>query len=351
MESIKKNISFKIDEFKKQFEFEIYLSQIRFYYDKKGVFYSIIFIFQNKENFKSSDSSTFIFTNPKYLGIENNDSKINERILNFDKKDEIISKIEVRLNNNVMKGIEITTSYGKFLKIGIKEEKDVLFSKIFNPPLFFNGFNIQFNDKSITDIEINSIINNNIIIENKKSQLIDISNEYLDIDSISPIFQSDIIGDYNDNLEYENDIQKFHYIQEMKDNKIKISEIIIWINKKEITRFDIKYYNISDGKINIGSHISKNYKENNNKKYNIVLDNDDFICEIIIGLSKENKLKNLYFKSKKGKNLEIINEDCKKNIITFKANQTGKLFKLLYIILGIDKVIETIQFYYEYIVN
>ena len=131
-----------------------------------------------------------------------------------------------------MKGIEITTSYGKFLKIGIKEEKDVLFSKIFNPPLFFNGFNIQFNDKSITDIEINSIINNNIIIENKKSQLIDISNEYFDIDSISPIFQSDIIGDYDDNLEYENDIQKFHYIQEMKDNTTLINKKILFYSSK-----------------------------------------------------------------------------------------------------------------------
>ena len=350
MESIKKNISFKIDEFKKQFEFEIYLSQIRFYYDKKGVFYSIIFIFQNEENFKSSDSSTFIFTNPKNLGIENNDSKINERILNFDKKDEIISKIEVRLNNNVMKGIEITTSYGKFLKIGIKEEKDVLFSKIFNPPLFFNGFNIQFNDKSITDIEINSIINNNIIIENKKSQLIDISNEYFDIDSISPIFQSDIIGDYNDNLEYENDIQKFHYIQEMKDNKIKISEILIWTNKNEITRIDIKYCNISDGKINIGSHISENFNKED-KIYNLGLGNDDFICEINIGLTKENKLNYFFFKSKKGKNLEIKIKNCKNNIYSFNKDKKGKLFKLLGIIIGIDKTIKTIQFYYEYIQN
>ena len=350
MESIKKNISFKIDEFKKQFEFEIYLSQIRFYYDKKGVFYSIIFIFQNEENFKSSDSSTFIFTNPKYLGIENNDSKINERILNFDKKDEIISKIEVRLNNNVMKGIEITTSYGKFLKIGIKEEKDVLFSKIFNPPLFFNGFNIQFNDKSITDIDINSIINNNIKIENKKSQLIDISNEYFDIDSISPIFQSDIIGDYNDNLEYENDIQKFHYIQEMKDNKIKISEILIWTNKMEITRFDIKYCNISDGKINIGSHISENFNKED-KIYNLALGNDDFICEINIGLTKENKLNYFFFKSKKGKNLEIKIKNCKNNIYSFNKDKKGKLFKLLGIIIGIDKTIKTIQFYYEYIQN
>ena len=350
MESIKKNISFKIDEFKKQFEFEIYLSQIRFYYDKKGVFYSIIFIFQNEENFKSSDSSTFIFTNPKNLGIENNDSKINERILNFDKKDEIISKIEVRLNNNVMKGIEITTSYGKFLKIGIKEEKDVLFSKIFNPPLFFNGFNIQFNDKSITDIEINSIINNNIIIENKKSQLIDISNEYFDIDSISPIFQSDIIGDYDDNLEYENDIQKFHYIQEMKDNKIKISEILIWTNKNEITRIDIKYCNISDGKINIGSHISENFNKED-KIYNLGLGNDDFICEINIGLTKENKLNYFFFKSKKGKNLEIKIKNCKNNIYSFNKDKKGKLFKLLGIIIGIDKTIKTIQFYYEYIQN
>jgi hypothetical protein len=250
-----------------------------------------------------------------------------------------------------MKGIEITTSYGKFLKIGIKEEKDVLFSKIFNPPLFFNGFNIQYNNKSIIDININSILNDKIKIENKKPELIDISNKYFENDFISPIFQSDIIGNENENIEYSNDIQKFHYIQEMKDNKIKISEIIIWINKKEITRFDIKYYNISDGKINIGSHISKNYKENNNKKYNIVLDNDDFICEIIIGLSKENKLKNLYFKSKKGKNLEIKIKNCKNNIYSFNKDKKGKLFKLLGIIIGIDKTIKTIQFYYEYIQN
>lgn len=351
MESIIKNISLKIDEFKKQFEYEIYLSQIKFYFDKNDNFYSIIFIFQNDENFKSSEPSSFIFTNPKILGIENLDSNLEEAILNFDKKDEMITKMEIIIKNNIVKGIFIKTSYGKFLEIGIKEEKDIVFSKTFFPPLFFNGFNIQYNNKSIIDININSILNDKIKIENKKPELIDISNKYFENDFISPIFQSDIIGNENENIEYSNDIQKFHYIQEMKDNKIKISEIIIWINKKEITRFDIKYYNISDGKINIGSHISKNYKENNNKKYNIVLDNDDFICEIIIGLSKENKLKNLYFKSKKGKNLEIINEDCKKNIITFKANQTGKLFKLLYIILGIDKVIETIQFYYEYIVN
>ena len=350
MESINNNISFKIDEFKKQFEYEIYLSQIRFYYDKTGVFFSIIFIFQKEENFRSSDPSTFIFTNPKYLGIENNDSKINERILNFDKKDEMIVKVEIILKNNILNGIFIKTSYGKFLEIGIKEEKDVLFSKKFYPPLLFNGFNIQYNDKTITDIKINSIYNDKIKIENKKPELIDISNKYFETDFISPIFQSDIIGNNNENVEYVNDIQKFHYIQEMKDNKIKISEILIWTNKIEITRFDIKYCNIFDGKSNIGSHISEQYNDNN-KKYNIVLDNDDFICEIIIGLSKEDKLKNLFFKSKKGKILDIKNEDCKKNIITLKSNNTGKFFRLLNIIIGIDKTIESIQFYYEYIVN
>ena len=93
MENTKKTI-FKIDEFEKQFDYEICLSQIRFYNLKKGDFLAITLIFQKKENFQSNDPSTFIFTNPKRFGIENYEDldDVKETKLYFERNDEVINE-------------------------------------------------------------------------------------------------------------------------------------------------------------------------------------------------------------------------------------------------------------------
>lgn len=344
MEKTKKNI-FKIDEFEKQFNDEICLSQIRFYNLKKGDFLSITLIFQKKENFQSTDPSTFIFTNPKRLGVENyEDLEVKETILYFERKDEVINEFISIYSKNILKGLIINTSYGKFLEIGKKEPNDILETVNFHSPNYFNELNIEYNNKKIIYISAKSIIKNIRKEEDKKIELIDISEDSQFPEFVFPIIKSDIIGKYNDNIEFVDDIQKFSLVQDMKDNRILISEISIWTNGNYITRFDTKYFNSSTGKVNNSLHISEQFNPNNKHEV-LELDNNDFICEIIVGLNNK-ELKNLLFKTLKGKKIEVNNGECK-TFIKFEENKKGKLLRLLGIIIGKGLTIESIQFYYE----
>ena len=110
--------------------------------------------------------------------------------------------------------------------------------------------------------------------------------------------------------------------------------------------FDTKYFNSITGKLNNSLHISEQFNPNN--KHDILeLDNNDFICEIIVGLNNT-ELKNLCFITLKGKKLEVNNGECK-TYIKFKEDKGGKLLRLLGIIIGKGLTIDTIQFYYEII--
>ena len=347
MENTKKTI-FKIDEFEKQFDYEICLSQIRFYNLKKGDFLAITLIFQKKENFQSNDPSTFIFTNPKRFGIENYEDldDVKETKLYFERNDEVINEFVSIYNNNILKGLIINTSYGKFLEIGKKEQNDKLETIYFHSPNFFNELNIEYNNKKITYITAKSIKKNIGKEEDKKIELNDISEDYQFPEFVFPIIKSDIIGKFNDNTEFIDDIQKFSLVQDMKDNRVNVTEISIWSNGNKITRFDTKYFNSITGKLNNSLHISEQFNPNN--KHDILeLDNNDFICEIIVGLNNT-ELKNLCFITLKGKKLEVNNGECK-TYIKFKEDKGGKLLRLLGIIIGKGLTIDTIQFYYEII--
>ena len=346
MEKTKKTI-FKIDEFEKQFDYEICLSQIRFYNLKKGDFLAITLIFQKKENFQSNDPSTFIFTNPKRLGIENyEDLDVKETKLYFERDDEVINEFVSIYNNNILKGLIINTSYGKFLEIGKKEQNDILETINFHYPNFFNELNIEYNNKTITYLSAKSIIKNIRKEEDKKIELTDISEDYQFPEFVFPIIKSDIIGKFNGDTEFIDDIQKFSLVQDMKDNRVNITEISIWSNGNKITRFDTKYFNSITGKINNSLHISEQFNTNNKHVF-LELDDNDFISEIIVGLNNI-ELKNLCFKTLKGKKLEVNNGECK-TYIKFEEHKGGKLLRLLGIIIGKGLTIDTIQFYYEII--
>ena len=346
MEKTKKTI-FKIDEFEKQFDYEICLSQIRFYNLKKGDFLAITLIFQKKENFQSNDPSTFIFTNPKRLGIENyEDLDVKETKLYFERDDEVINEFVSIYNNNILKGLIINTSYGKFLEIGKKEQNDILETINFHYPNFFNELNIEYNNKKITYLSAKSIIKNIRKEEVKKIELTDISEDYQFPEFVFPIIKSDIIGKFNGDTEFIDDIQKFSLVQDMKDNRVNITEISIWSNGNKITRFDTKYFNSITGKINNSLHISEQFNTNNKHVF-LELDDNDFISEIIVGLNNI-ELKNLCFKTLKGKKLEVNNGECK-TYIKFEEHKGGKLLRLLGIIIGKGLTIDTIQFYYEII--
>ena len=77
------------------------------------------------------------------------------------------------------------------------------------------------------------------------------------------------------------DIQKFSLVQDMKDNRILISEISIWRNGNNVTRFDTKFFNSCTGNVNNSLHISEQF----NKHEVLELDNNAFIFEIIVGLN------------------------------------------------------------------
>lgn len=345
MEKTNKNI-FKIDEFEKQFDYEIYLSQMRFYYLKKGEILAITLIFQKKNNYTQNDPSTFIFTNPKKLGIEKfDDMDVKEAILYFEKNEEVINEFITIYHENVLKGLIINTSSGKFLEIGKKENNDSSVTATFLYPYFFNELNIEYNNKRITKITAKPIMNFSKKKENKIIELKDISEDNQFKNFIYPIFKSSIIGKYDDNLEFVDDIQKFSLIQEMKDNTVNITEISIWSDGNQITRFDTKYINTLTGKDNNSLHISDQFNSNN-KNTKLEINNMDFIIEIKIGLNND-EIKNLCFKTFSGKKIEINNGESKE-FIQFESKDK-KLFKLLGLIIGKGSSIETIQFYYKLI--
>ena len=356
-------VSFK--EFISLKEKELYLSQLKFFFNRKDKYLlAIQFIFQTKENFGNKDPKTFI-------NFEENDTNIfigalknyaplskdfiddvEEYNLNFDLGEEI-NLFAGEYKNDAFHKINIKTNFGKFFIIGNQNISDNFNFKFFYDGIFFGGLLIGVLENKITYLKPLIYRDKPKYEQAKKNQetkdkkeLIDISEDLTFLNKVEPVYKSSIHGMSNQKTIIVDDMEKTGLITEIKAKKAALTEIKIFANEKRITRIDNQYSFLDNKEKNIViSHVSQEYNDSN-KNFILKLEDDDYLNKAVISISKNKKyIKDIEFITKKGHSLRTF-IDRPKYFRELKES-SGKNLRILGMCVGREKYIQFIQFYYE----
>ena len=360
-----KLIKVKIKEFISSKGQDLYLSQIKFFFNRREIhLIAIQFIFQTKENFGKKDPSSFVSfeeedTN-KYLGVLANYSPLSkdfidnvlEYNLTFSLGEEICFFGGEYTNESFHK-IIIKTNLGKYFIIGNQKLSDNFsFKFVFNKQ-FFDGLMIGVSKNKITCLkplfyedkakyEKEKLNQENM----RKKVLVDISKDITFLKKVHPIYKTNVNGLCESSTIIVDDMEKSGILKDIKNNKAGLSEIKIFSNDKRITRIDTLYsiYDNKEKNILI-QHISQEYNDGN-KNYVLKIDDDDYLNKAVMFLSKSKKfLRDIELITKKGNQIRTF-KDRPKYFRELKASN-GKELRILGMIIGYEKYIQFVQFYYE----
>ena len=179
-----------------------------------------------------------------------------------------------------------------------------------------------------------------------KKELIDISEDMTFLKKVQPIYKTNVNGVCESSTTVIDDMEKSGLIKDIKNKKAALSEIKIFSNDKRITRIDTLYTVFEDKSKNVLiQHESQEYKESN-KYYVLKIDDDDYINKAVMFISKSKKfLRDIELITKKGKKIRTF-KDRPKYFRELKASN-GKELRILGMIVGYEKYIQFVQFYYE----
>ena len=344
---------------------DLQISQLKFFFNRKNNYLiAIQFMFQTKENFGNTDPSSFVCfeekdTN-KYIGVLARYSPLSKDFIDNVEEYNLKFSLGEEINffggeykNKSFTKINIKTNFGKFFIIGNQKASDNFNFKFLYNKIFFDGLVVGVDNNKIIclkpifyeDKEKYEQEKSNQETRHKK-ELIDISEDLSFLKKVQPIYKTNINGICNSKTIIIDDFEKSGLIEEIKAKKVILCDIRIFTNGKRITRIDNLYMNLVNKEKNVLiTHISEEHKESD-KNFVLKIDEDDYLNQAVIFISKSKKcLKDLELITKKG-NLIRTFKDRPKYFRELK-DSPGKQLRILGMCTGKEKYIQFIQFYYE----
>ena len=324
------------------------LIKLKLFYqrDKYLVALQMIFIEKEKMNSDKIDNSNYMFSNPKILGISNFLlGEVDDIELNF-AKDEEISLIKIFSVNDAITKMQIETNFGQFIQFGdIEDWDDVVEWEFFSNDNLFDGFTIGWDQNKINYIEKEDYREQKDDEEepNKEEKIVlrDVTND-INVINANPLYISEIYGKDTKEIDYDDDLEKFGIFKEIKTGEVYLNEISIYYDGKNINRIDTEYTNNVTGLKRRNKHTSTSYNENN-RKMCLLITKNDFVKEFNVIVSSKGSIKGLRFETNEKKELIWPNGNDERN----ESNKEEKTKRLLGLIVGRKKHIQSIQFYYE----